>query len=538
MCKVLKPTFPSNEKERLEALWALEVLDTEPEERFDRITRIAQRVFGVPITLVSLVDGDRQWFKSRQGLAATQTPRDISFCGHAILEDRPFVVEDTSTDPRFADNPLVTDDPSIGFYAGRPLADAKGHRLGTLCLIDRQPRQLDENELAILDDLAKMVESELQLMNTRRLLLKVEAETLARKEAEFERDHFFNQSPMLFCIGDFEGQIRHVNRHWRKSLGYDDDSLTDQSFLELVHPADRRRTEAEIQGLSRGGEASTFENRMRAKDGSYRTLEWAAVVSPRTGRIFGAAHDVTHQRELEKALRLSNKELEQFASVASHDLQEPLRKVQTFGGRLRSVLGDQLDETAQDYMDRMLGATTRMQTLIDELLQYSRVISKKRSFEPVDLARVVAEVCEDLEISIQEAEATIEIGPLPVVEADATQMRQLFQNLIGNALKFRREDVRPRIRVGLREGSDSPSALVTVEDNGIGFDQKYADRIFGVFQRLHGRTEFDGSGIGLALCRRIMDGHDGHVHAKASVGDGSIFYLEFSPAMIVEAELV
>jgi diguanylate cyclase (GGDEF)-like protein len=156
-----KAPIPSNEAARLESLCALGILDTASEERFDRVTRLARRLFGVPIALVSLVDAQRQWFKSRHGLEASETPRDISFCGHAILRDEVFVVPDASRDERFWDNPLVQGDPQVRFYAGCPLSGADGHTLGTLCVIDHKPREFDDDDLHVLCDLAAMVEREL-----------------------------------------------------------------------------------------------------------------------------------------------------------------------------------------------------------------------------------------------------------------------------------------------------------------------------------------------------------------------------------------
>ncbi|QXI18699.1 GGDEF domain-containing protein [Pseudomonas hamedanensis] len=158
---MLVPGKPANEVERVEVLHRLKLLDSAPEERFDRLTRLAKRLFNVPIALVTLVDKDRQWFKSCVGLDATQTPRDISFCGHAILKDELMLVPDASKDERFHDNPLVTGAPNIRFYAGYPLTVPHGNKLGTLCLIDTRPRELDEEERALLRDLAQMAEQEL-----------------------------------------------------------------------------------------------------------------------------------------------------------------------------------------------------------------------------------------------------------------------------------------------------------------------------------------------------------------------------------------
>lgn len=176
------PALPSDEEARLKSLESLEVLDTPAEERFDRVTRLSRRVFGVPIALVSLVDRDRQWFKSAQGLAACQTSREISFCGHAILGSSTFVVEDAALDPRFSDNPLVTGDPKIRFYAGRPLRGADGHRVGTLCIIDRSPRTMSAEDLRTLEDLAVMVEEELKVIRMSRAEreMRTECERLKR----------------------------------------------------------------------------------------------------------------------------------------------------------------------------------------------------------------------------------------------------------------------------------------------------------------------------------------------------------------------
>lgn len=158
---MLKPPMPADEPTRIDTLRALNLLDTAPEERFDRLTRLAKRMFGVPISLVSLVDSDRQWFKSAQGLEASETPRDISFCGHAILGDDVFLVPDASQDDRFSDNPLVVNDPQIRFYAGCPLKVCNGSKLGTLCLIDREPREFSAEDLDLLKDLARMAEQEI-----------------------------------------------------------------------------------------------------------------------------------------------------------------------------------------------------------------------------------------------------------------------------------------------------------------------------------------------------------------------------------------
>jgi PAS domain S-box-containing protein len=252
------------------------------------------------------------------------------------------------------------------------------------------------------------------------------------------------------------------------------------------------------------------------------------------GELLGAVismRDMTEQRRAEedrqrtiRRLEESNRELEQFATVASHDLQEPLRKIQAFSDRLREDCGEQLDERGRDYMTRILAATGRMRTLIDDLLSYSRVVRKGQPFIEVDLARLAADVVSDLEGRLAQVGGQVEIGPLPKVEADPTQMRQLLQNLLGNALKFRHPERSPLVRV---QGEWVPQEMceITVTDNGIGFEPQYADRIFQMFQRLHGRGHYDGNGIGLAICRRIVERHDGSITATGEPGAGATFQI-------------
>jgi signal transduction histidine kinase len=233
-------------------------------------------------------------------------------------------------------------------------------------------------------------------------------------------------------------------------------------------------------------------------------------------------------RRLAARLEVSNRELQDFASVASHDLQEPLRKIQAFGSRLVSRLGDRLDPESGDYLARMQSATARMQTLIDDLLALSRISTMPRAVSATRLDDVVRDVLTDLETRIEATGAEVSLSPLPTIQADATHMRQLFQNLLGNALKFVRPGVPPRIRVAAERagnGCGSRAWCISVQDNGIGFDEKYLDRIFTVFQRLQGRAAYEGTGIGLAICRRIVERHGGSITARSTPGEGSTFFV-------------
>lgn len=236
--------------------------------------------------------------------------------------------------------------------------------------------------------------------------------------------------------------------------------------------------------------------------------------------------------QLNTELERSNQELQDFAYVASHDLQEPLRKIQAFGNLLEEEYSESLGE-GKAYLDRMRKAAGRMRVLIDDLLTFSRVTTKAQPFSPVNLNTIVEQAIDDLGSRIQETHGIVEVGKLPTIEADGQQMYHMFQNLLSNALKFHKVGVAPIVKVTAQaipasESTKFPAReryLLTIEDNGIGFDEKYLDRIFTVFQRLHGRNQYEGTGIGLAVVRKIVERHGGTITAKSAVGEGATFLI-------------
>lgn len=251
-------------------------------------------------------------------------------------------------------------------------------------------------------------------------------------------------------------------------------------------------------------------------------------------RIVQRTHDL---EMLTGDLMRSNKELQEFAYIASHDLQEPLRKVRSFGDRLSAHSEAQLDDMSKDYLARMQSAATRMQALIEALLAYSRVTTKAQPATPVDLRVTAAEVISDLETQIERQHGIVTLGNLDVVPADPLQMHQLLQNLIGNALKFHRPETPPAVHVagrwlnaneaeqiaGVEFGPNAGVYELSVTDNGIGIDPQYFDRIFQMFQRLHGRNEYEGTGVGLAICRKIVERHNGAIVVHSQPGEGTSF---------------
>ena len=237
-------------------------------------------------------------------------------------------------------------------------------------------------------------------------------------------------------------------------------------------------------------------------------------------------HTKAENNEVQIAdLKKSNKELEQFAYVASHDLREPLRKIRAFGERLEQKYKDSLQGDGAFYLERMKDAARRMQILIDDLLAFSRVATQDIVFKDVDLNEVLQNTLSDLETRIQNDDAIIESRSLPHVKGNSTQITQVFQNLIGNALKFKKADIPLHLQIEYQ--STDKEHIIKFIDNGIGFDPKDAESIFVIFQRLHGRSEYEGTGIGLAICKKIMENHGGSVYAEGEPGKFSRFTISF-----------
>jgi PAS domain S-box-containing protein len=357
------------------------------------------------------------------------------------------------------------------------------------------------------------------------LELHVQERTGEIQKVQRRYEQILNSAGEGICGLDLEGRATFVNPAVSRITGF--------AIKDLVG-----RGEKEIFGqISANGESRTSgEQVFYRKDGTWVPLEFVKTPIHENGREVGAVlvfKDITERKRVEEAiaqkaaeLARSNAELEQFAFVASHDLQEPLRKIQAFGDRLKGKFGGAVAPEAQEYLERMQSAAARMRTLINDLLSFSRVIRRTEPFVLVDLAAVTKGVLGDLEVRIEKSGARIQVGELPMIEADPMQMHQLLLNLLSNALKFQPPGGVPVIKVRSRTFSGLSGEQfceITVEDNGIGFDEKYLEKMFAVFQRLHGRSEYEGTGVGLAVCRRITDRHHGTITARSQVGQGAIF---------------
>jgi two-component system sensor kinase FixL len=361
-----------------------------------------------------------------------------------------------------------------------------------------------------------------------------EAETALRlSEERFAKA--FRFSPDSVTIATLDGQVIDANEGFTDIFGYTQEEIQQKTFHSLdvyANPADRAQM---IEQLQAHGEVRELEIIGRRKSGAtFDALLSAATITLHGQECLVAiVRDITERKQAAAALQAyarelerSNRELEQFAHAASHDLQEPLRKVQTFSHLLITRYNDQIDARGQDYLHRMTNAAERMQTLIQDLLSYARVSSQGKPFVPVDLTAVAQQVLSDLEIRLQTTNGRVQISPLPTIEADPTQMHQLLLNLIGNALKFHKPQEPPIVQIHseiIQTNRQPPMLQLTITDNGIGFDEAYLPTLFTMFQRLHSREQYEGSGIGLAICRRIIERHNGNITASSIPNQGATF---------------
>jgi PAS domain S-box-containing protein len=360
-------------------------------------------------------------------------------------------------------------------------------------------------------------------------LLGISEDITERQRSEKERELLFHLSPDMFCIAGFDGYFKELNPIWQSTLGWTRDELLSKPYMDFVHPDDRESTIRAAIGLSQGDQIILFENRYLSKDGSYRWLSWNTCPLVTESLIFATARDVTVQKQMEESARQQraeletiNRELEAFSYSVSHDLRTPLRAIDGFSRLLLEKHESNLDKQGKDYLQRIRMATLRMGDLIDDLLSLSRIARARIKKRPVNLSIMARALLTDLQNTDPCRIVKTMICEQAIDHADPQLLRIVLENLFGNAWKYTRKQPNARIEFGFAEYNGTRSYFV--KDNGIGFDMKYSEKLFGAFQRLHSVAEFEGTGIGLATVQRIIHRHGGKIWAEGSPNRGATFY--------------
>lgn len=520
--------LPDRETDRLDALDSYEILDTGPEESFDRITRMAGRLLDVPICLVSLIDRDRQWFKSRHGLDATETPRDISFCTHAILRDQVMVVPNALEDLRFRDNPLVVGDPCIRFYAGAPLTSSGGHNIGTLCAIDRQPREMTDDQRQLLNDLAHMVVDELELRRANgRVLEELEVKTIILQD--FDAVFAAIDYGVMFVGRDLKARM--INdafcRMWSLSREF---AQCRPSYSELMahiqdagiyHVSDFKWDGFDQKNgdalVSVDGEATVTAR----ADGT--VLELNCVRLPDGGRMLTCL-DVTDR---EKNIALKN----EFVSVVSHELRTPLTSLVAALGFVDRTGSDSLSAETASLMTIARRNTNRLVDLVDDILDIQKIESGQMDLQlsPVDMVELTREVLAECQIYGAEygvrfrLEQNIGQG---WVDADTLRLNQVVTNLISNAAKFSAKD--GEVVVGICR--EAKNIRLSISDGGPGIPFRMQDKIFEKFIQVDSSDARakQGTGLGLSICKAIVEQHHGRIWVESVPGEGATFLVDMT----------
>ncbi len=553
---MIEPALPYDEEKRLAAVRSLHVLDTPPEERFDRITRLATELFSVPISFVTLVDESRVWFKSRQGLDCPEVPRVQALCAHTILDPgMPLVVGDASLDERFHDNPLVAGDPNIRFYAGQPLLSPEGHALGTFCIVDREAHTFSEQQRAALRDLAKMAEAELTTAELNHALHRL------RAAEENYRGIFENVAEGIFQV-NCEGRYLNANPSAARFYGYDSvenflGTATDFGRPLQVQP--ERRDEM-LRLLRDEQRVTDFESEIRRRDGSTAWIcESIHAVRDGDGTCQyyeGTVHDITSQRYAaaaqaqarDEALRTAQVKSD-FLSMMSHEIRTPMHGIIGMTGLL---LNTELKPEQEELVRLIASCGDNLLSLINNALDFSKIEAGclELDNQPFNLRPCLKEVIDLLSVQAVGKGLTLacEVDPrIPeVLVSDVTRVRQILFNLISNSMKFTpaggRVDVvvtghqlNEKVENHGHVGAIDPWMFhFTVRDTGEGIPEEKLHRLFRAFSQVDASTsrKHGGTGLGLAICHRLCEMLGGAIWLESEPGIGSNFEFTIKAAAV------
>jgi signal transduction histidine kinase len=520
--------IPANEAERIDALQWYGILDSEPEEGFDRITRMACRLLDVPICLVSLVDSERQWFKSRQGLDVEETSRDVSFCTYAILQDQVTVVPNALEDVRFRNNPLVLQEPKIRFYAGAPLTTHAGYNLGTFCIIDTRPRELNDDQITLLRDLSLIVVDQMELRVASR---RVVEELQSREAILGDFDSVFDSidQGVMFMGPDLRARLINDGfcRMWNVPREFARQNPTFNQMIEHLRGTGIYDVpDAEWDGFVEARLAALIAadgkpSISRRSDGII--LEYKCIPLPDGGRMLTYL-DIT---ERERSMRLKS----EFVSVVSHELRTPLTSLVGALGLVSRGALDGLSQQTTSLIEIAHSNAERLVALVNDILDVQKIEAGGLDFhfEPVDIVALARQALRET-IAYGEAHGVQfqleeDIGAA-WVNADPLRLMQVLTNLLSNAAKFspRNEDVVVRLyRVGER-------VRVSVSDRGQGIAPQMHMKIFEKFTQVDtsDTRAKKGTGLGLSICKSIIDKHGGEITVQSKPGDGATFSFDLT----------
>lgn len=521
----------SNEEERLEALRAFDILDTPFEPVFDDFTRIASQICSTPIALISLVDADRQWFKSAVGLDAPQTPRDISFCGHAIYGKDLFEVENALDDERFVDNPLVTGAPHIRFYAGQPLITSAGLGIGTLCVIDRVPHHLNESQKDTLKVLARLLVQQLET----RIHLRREEELNRQLEAEIAlRGKMFASASVAVLVLDGQGYIEKMSAGAARLLRRDIRTLDNKEHFSsicvpksfLTYQSTELITAEELlkNALSHEELPTVGECRLQQDDGNTVSAHISlSVFVNELGElhnIFVFLSDLSERDALESVKH-------EFISVVSHELRTPLTSIRASLGLLEAgVLGD-IPERATEVIKIASRNAQRLTELVNDILDAEKLMSGKMElhFVPIDLNALIRQTIEVNKGYAQTYQVTfeyVEDPALPAIIGDEGRVVQVLTNLLSNAAKFSSNGD----RVDIRAISAGRVVRIEIQDYGTGIPVDFQDKIFGKFSQANNSStrQRGGTGLGLSICQQLVQKMGGEIGFISQPNEGSVFW--------------
>ncbi|MBI5623304.1 MAG: PAS domain S-box protein [Elusimicrobia bacterium] len=503
------------ETERLEALKKLVILDTPAEERFDRLTRLAAKLFDVPYAAISIIDAERQWYKSKHGLQICELPRNVSFCGQGILSDRPLVVPDATLDPRFKDSPVVTGGPGIRFYAGCPLRAPDGSRVGMLCVMDRRPRLMKDQDVSALCDLAVVVQDE--LLDVR---LNEACSTLAAREAELE--DFIENAGDLILSNDPAGRIVYANRAFRESLGYSLSEVRTMEAARLVPLSERRRCGEAFLRVLKGETVRDFETVLLAKDGREVPVSGTINLQLKDGKPYASRaflRDITARKQVERFRS-------EFFHQVNHELRNPLTLI-VGGLRILKDHSAKFPADLRKWTEMVDRNASHLQRMVEDLLELTRSETGKLAVSPavLDLGPFASLIVGDYQTTAAAKSLALECaaGPsLPPAMADPLRYRQILGNLIDNALKFTPEH--GTITVKVAESKDG-YIETSVSDTGMGIaegDQpNLFEHLFQASSNFENRRK--GLGLGLYICRTLVTRQGGRIWVESTPGKGSTF---------------